>query len=90
MLSRNVSAAIQGAAFLILAVLAAGCSSARKSDDEVYMPRTRWYAHCEACKWCKGSYKNTQEVQGIVTEHNKKLHDWYKVAYYDQTDCSGK
>jgi hypothetical protein len=70
--------------------LFAGCSSTRKAgkvDDQAYLPRIKWYAHCEACNWCKGSFKMMEEAQRIVSEHNIKLHDWIKVAYYDEKDC---
>jgi hypothetical protein len=52
------------------------------------MAPLNWFAHCEACNWCKGSFKKRQDVQQVVTEHNMKLHDWVKVAYYDVRDCS--
>jgi hypothetical protein len=78
-----------GVTFLCL--LSLGCSSTKKQqrvDDQAYLPRIKWYAHCETCKWCKGPFKRNQEAQQVVSEHNIKLHDWIKVAYYDGNECS--
>jgi hypothetical protein len=72
------------AQILILAIailVGAGCSSAPKTARE---SRVKWFAHCDTCKWRKGSFSTSQDAQEAVTNHNKELHDWYKVAYYFQ------
>jgi hypothetical protein len=72
-----------------IGLLAAACSSSRQQvDDQAHLPRLKFYAHCEACNWCKGSFRKAQDAQRIVSEHNIKLHDWIKVAYYDHNECS--
>ena len=68
-------------------LLAIGCSSAPKTADEPVASRTKWFAHCDTCNWCKGSFKSSQEVQEVVSNHNKEAHDWFKVAYYNQVKC---
>jgi len=77
--------------FVFVLLLFGGCSSApknQKAEEPAYLPpRIKWYAHCEACNWCRGSFKTVQEVQREVSEHNIKQHDWIKVAYYDQNSC---
>jgi hypothetical protein len=80
-----------GASSLLIATLlisfGAGCSTSRNAVNEPRPSRERWFAHCDTCNWCKGSFKTTQDVQEVVTRHNKTLHDWFKVAYYDQVKC---
>lgn len=77
-------------ALLVAALLGAfmGCSSTGSQEAQAYGPRIKWYAHCESCNWCKGAFKSSDEAQSIVSEHNIRLHDWIKVAYYDTRDCS--
>ena len=78
---------IRSLAFGLLILLGANCSTAPKTGEEPAVPRAKWYAHCESCNWCKGSFRTSQEAQEIVSNHNKALHDWYKVAYYDLVKC---
>lgn len=61
-----------------------GCSSNPKLADDPSNSKVRYYAHCDTCKWDKGSFKRSQDVQDAVTSHNKEFHDWFKVAYYNQ------
>ena len=70
--------------------LFAACSSSRSKSPygEYLPPRVKWYAHCDTCNWCDGAFKTSAEVQRTVSEHNIELHDWIKVAYYNQTKCA--
>jgi hypothetical protein len=74
------------------AFLLAACSSSPKlpkyQDSSALPPRMKWYAHCDTCNWCQGSFKKTQDVQRVVSEHNIQKHDWIKVAYYDLNPCN--
>ncbi|HTG44269.1 MAG TPA: hypothetical protein VK633_07025 [Verrucomicrobiae bacterium] len=81
-----VRAALLECAALIVLSLSGGCSTADKKG-ETYQPRVKWFAHCDTCNWCRGSYKRAEEAQQVVSEHNMKLHDWIRVAYYDQNNC---
>jgi hypothetical protein len=71
----------------LLVLVSPGCSSTRNASEEPSLPREKWYAHCDSCKWCKGSFRTSQEAQRVVSNHNKAVHDWFKVAYYDQVKC---
>jgi hypothetical protein len=51
-------------------------------------PPLRYYVHCETCDWCKGTFKRSQDAEKISREHNIKMHDYLKVAYYDTQNCS--
>ena len=77
---------VSATAFFVLC-FGAGCSSTSSGGGESSGPPMRWYAHCDVCKWCKGSYKTSEEAQAVVTSHNKRLHDWYRVAYFNEVKC---
>jgi hypothetical protein len=77
-----------GSTFLTLLIGGTGCytpvDANNKTDRSAIVKR---YAHCDTCNWCKGPYKRTQDVGSVVTEHNIRVHDYYKVAYYDMEKC---
>jgi hypothetical protein len=73
---------VSGIALLLIS-MGTGC----KSVEEPRAAQVKWFAHCDTCNWCKGSFKTSQEAQEIVTNHNKVSHDWFRIAYYSQVKC---
>ena len=67
---------------------AAGCttSESRNGKGEL-LPNFKYYAKCDTCNWCKGTFKRAQDAQKIVSEHNIAKHDYLRVAYYDTQKC---
>lgn len=49
---------------------------------------TKYYVHCETCNWCKGPFKRMQDAKQTASEHNIKLHDYRRLAYFDTEKCS--
>jgi len=58
--------------------------SSSQADNK---PRPEYYAHCEVCVWCKGPFRNGQEVEKLTREHNIKKHDYERVSYFDTEKC---
>ena len=71
----------------MLVWIGAGCGNRLKVQEGPRAAQVKWYAHCDTCNWCKGSFKTTEDVQEVVSNHNKQVHDWIKVAYYSQVKC---
>jgi hypothetical protein len=69
-----------------------GCKSEQSQQNTSIfqnksMPRSAYYVHCEACNWCKGPFRKTQDAQRVSSDHNIQKHDYYKVAFYDGIKC---